>query len=146
MMRTMRKGLWMVAALLGVTLSGCWWSANDRPPTYPVHGSLFVNGQPAAGATVQLDAVNDPKLSALRPHALVGADGTFRLTTFRTADGAPAGSYALTVRWPLPPRPGREDEGTDRFRGRYADPKRPVRRVEITPGTNELERIDLNGK
>jgi hypothetical protein len=138
-----RAGWWLVAAVLGVALSGCWWAKGDRPPTYPVEGSLFVNGRPAAGATVQLYAAADPKLAALRPHAVVKADGTFRLTTFRTEDGAPAGSYVLTVRWPLPPRPGREDEGTDRFRGRYADPKRPVRQVEVAPGTNEVGRIDL---
>jgi hypothetical protein len=68
----------------------------------------------------------------------VGPDGAFQLTTFNTNDGAPAGAYALTVTWASPPRPGYEDEGPDRFGKRYADPRRPVRVVHITPGNNVL--------
>jgi hypothetical protein len=51
--------------------------------------------------------------------------------------------YALTVKWPLPPRRGRE-EGPDRFQGRFADPRRPLRKVEILSSDNNLGRIDLN--
>jgi hypothetical protein len=105
-------------------------------------GSLFVGGKPAAGARVQLNAVGDPKLAGLCPHAIVEADGTFRLTTYKTGDGAPAGSYALTMSWPLPPPPGKE-EGVDRFRGRYANPRWPVRQVQVTAGDNDLGRVDM---
>jgi hypothetical protein len=50
-------------------------------------------------------------LARLGPHAEVGADGSFRVTTFRTGDGAPAGRCVLTLTWPLPPRPGKEEGG-----------------------------------
>jgi hypothetical protein len=43
----------------------------------------------------------------------------------------------------LPPRPGREEEGRDRYKGRYADPRRPLREVQITPGENVLAVIEL---
>ncbi len=91
---------------------------------------------------MQLSAAGDLKLVALCPHAIVEPDGSFRLTTYRTGDGAPAGSYALTVSWPLPPVRGRE-EGPDRLRGRYADPARPLRRVEVAAGDNDLGTIRL---
>jgi hypothetical protein len=128
--------------LLILVLGGCGWMHRDRPTTYPVRGSLFVQGRPAAGATVLLTAMGDPKLARLCPHALVEADGSFRLTTFTTGDGAPAGIYALTLTWPAPPRPGQE-EGPDRLRGRYADPRKPVRQVAIAAGDNALEPLQL---
>ena len=129
-------------AVLALALGGCSGSQGDGLRTYPVRGSVFVGDKPAAGARVQLNARGDLKLVGLCPHATVEPDGSFRLTTYRTGDGAPAGTYALTVTWPLPPRPGQE-EGPDRFRGRYADPRRPAREVQVTEGDNDLGRLDL---
>jgi hypothetical protein len=134
---------WWVVGTLALGLAGCPWSKSDQPPVYPATGQVFMSGQPAVNAHVQLCAIDAPTLRPLFPHAIVGADGTFHLTTFRTNDGAPAGSYALMVTWPSPPKPGHDEDGPDRFRGRYADPQRPVRQVEIKPGQNDLGRIDL---
>jgi hypothetical protein len=128
--------------LLALLATGCSSSKGDRPPTFPAHGLVFVNGQPAAGAKVQLNALGDEKLAKLCPHAVVEADGSFRLTTFQTGDGAPVGTYALTITWAAPPQPGHE-EGPDRFRGRFADPRRPVRELQICLGDNDLGRMDL---
>jgi hypothetical protein len=137
-----RVGLWIVGAL-AVGLAGCPWSKSDQPPVYSATGQVFVGGQPAANAHVQLHAVDSPKLRPLYPHAIVGADGTFQLTTFRSNDGAPAGVYALTIIWPSPPKPGHDEDGPDRFKGRFADPQRPVQQVEVKVGPNDLGRIDL---
>jgi hypothetical protein len=130
------------ALVLALMPAGCSSSKGDRPPTFPAHGQLFVNDQPAAGAKIQLTALSDEKLAKLCPHAIVEANGSFRLTTFQTGDGAPLGSYALTITWASPPQPGHE-EGPDRFRGRFADPRRPVREVQIHLGDNDLGRLDL---
>jgi hypothetical protein len=131
------------ALILLVLLGGCRGPGADRPPTFPVSGQVFYHDKPAAGARVQLNAAGGP-LAPQRwcPHAEVGADGSFRLTTFRTGDGAPAGTHALTLTWPAPATPGR-DEGPDRFKGRYADPRRPLRQVEVLAGENVLEPIVL---
>ena len=133
---------WILMPLL---LAGCFYGHGSRLPTYPASGSVFVGGKPAAGAIVQLSGRDDPKLAGLCPHAIVGADGSFRLTTYRTEDGTPAGTYAVTLRWPSPAPPDR-DEGPDRFAGRYADPDRPLCQVEITPGNNLLHRIELSAE
>ena len=135
-------GRWALVAALGLLPAGCSGSRGDRLPTYPVTGHLVVQGKPAEGARVQLTAVGDVKLLGLCPHATVDRDGSFRLTTYKTGDGAPAGRYALTVTWPLPPRPGQE-EGPDRFRGRYANPTRPVRQVDVAAGDNDLGIIQI---
>jgi hypothetical protein len=134
------------AGLLGalsILLTTCRGPVSDRPRVFPASGELFVDGKPAVKAHVQLQAPADPALDQLRPHAVVGIDGTFRLTTFTSADGAPAGDYVLTVTWSDLPRLGHDQEGPDRFLGRYADPSRPVRAVRIQPGDNQLGRIDL---
>jgi hypothetical protein len=134
---------WWIVGALALGLTGCPWSRSDQPPVYPTTGQVFMNGQPAVNAHVQLHAVASPALRPLYPHAIVEADGSFHLTTFRTRDGAAAGVYAVTITWPSPPKPGHDEDGPDRFRGRYADPQRPVRQVEIKTGPNDLGRIDL---
>jgi hypothetical protein len=131
------------AILIGLLMSGgCARPKSDRPATYAVSGTLLVNGKPAAGARIRLYAIDDMLLEGVCPHAEVETDGSFTLTSFRSRDGAPVGKYALTVTWPSPPPPGKE-EGRDRFRGRYGDRRRPVRQVEVTPGDNVLEPVRL---
>ncbi len=136
----LRKTTWLLFALL---FTSCGGSDGDHVKVYPVSGNVYVNGQPAAGAKVECYAVNDPTLLPLRPHAITGKDGSFKLTTYKTGDGAPAGTYALTVKWPAPPKSGSDAEGPDRLKGRYADPKRPARQFEVRPGDNDLETIEL---
>jgi hypothetical protein len=123
--------------------AACTPSIPRRPEVYPASGELFVNGRPAANAIVELRVPGNLLKDHWRPHAIVEEDGSFRLTTFKTDDGAPAGDYALTVGWPSPPRKRFDSDGPDRFNGRYADPRRPVRQVRIAAGTNALGRIDL---
>jgi hypothetical protein len=130
-------------ACLSLFTAGCWSRITGRPTVYPVNGQVFINGQPAVNARVQFHAVSDPELDRLRPHAIVQTDGSFRLTTFKAEDGAPAGTYAVTVTWPSPPKRRFDSEGPDRLQGRYADPRRAVRQVEVRQGANELERMDL---
>src|SRR5262249_46886055 len=43
--------------------------------------------------------------AAHRPVGRVGADGRFRLSTYLTGDGAPAGDYTVLVVWPGPAAP-----------------------------------------
>jgi hypothetical protein len=132
----------IVFATLSLLLAGCA-ARLDRPETHPAKGTVLFDGKPATGARLRLTSVDNPLLDKLVPHAEVAADGSYRLTTFRTADGAPAGRYAVTLTWPLPGRPGKEEQGPDRFKGRFADPRRPIGTVEIVAGENVLEPIPL---
>jgi hypothetical protein len=133
--------LWAFIATAIVALAGCGRPAIERPPTFQVRGRVFFGGKPATGARVLLWGLDDQKLYGLCPHATVETDGTFRATTYKTGDGAPAGRYALTLTWPSLPAPGMDD-GPDRFRGRYADPSRPLVRVQVAADV-ELDTINL---
>lgn len=140
----LRRIWWPLLAVVILAIIGCAKPPpTDHLPTYPVSGRAFFKGQPAEGAQVQLWAVgNDLKLMAACPHATVEADGSFKTTTYATGDGAPVGAYGVTLRWRLRPPPGKE-EGPDRFRGRYADPRQPLLQVRILPKNNELAAIYL---
>ena len=131
------------AALVSLLACGCSRPHPDRPETYPAHGVILFDGKPAGDARVQLNPAVDARLPGVYPHAIVQADGSFQFTTYRTRDGAPAGTYALTITWPLRPRPHHE-QGPDRFRGRYADRDHPLAQVVIRAGENNLGTIRVN--
>src|SRR5437016_1941611 len=98
--------LWLATAVAAACLASC--ARNPRKPVFPVRGQVTVDGKPAAGATVFFYPVeSDP--DAIAPYGVTDANGSFTLTTYLTFDGAPAGEYVVTVRWPGPPK-GTDDE------------------------------------
>lgn len=72
-------------------LPGC--SHSDRPATFPVHGKVTYQGRPVAGATVAFLAPGAPRSAV----GTTDQEGSFRLTTFETDDGAIAGTHVITV-------------------------------------------------
>lgn len=135
----------LVAALVALValVAGCEKPSN-RVPVYPAGGTLTHNDKPAVGAIVILHP-SDPAAAPIKPRGKVGADGTFRLTTYETGDGAPAGEYAVTVYWPKPPAPGQpdNDDGPDLFNGKHLRPEAPVARVTVAAGDNALAPINV---
>jgi hypothetical protein len=130
--RTVVLGL--CASLL---LIGCS-ERRDWKPVYPVRGQVFYQGQPAVGARVVLHpAAGEPEPRYIPPQAVVGADGSFVLTTYQAQDGAPAGAYVAVV-FKLsgkgPPNLLPE---------RYESPETSPLRVTVVEGENDLEAFHL---
>jgi hypothetical protein len=128
------------AIIVAITfIAGC---ADSRPtPLYPVAGKVLVNGLPAAGAMVAFHPLNEIHGSGCLPVGTTDDDGTYRLTTYATGDGAPAGEYAVTVIWPDGTPHDCSDEGTlkhDLLKGRYADATARRRTVTVCPGPNDI--------
>lgn len=95
--------------------------------------------KPAAKAVVVLRPAAPGPLGDTLPHGEVGADGAFRIGTFGTGDGAPAGEYVITITWPeARTDPSGDEVTTDRLKGRFADPARSPWKVTIKEGENEL--------
>src|SRR5262245_42026551 len=90
------------AALVGLAVVGC-----GGIKTYPVEGTVrFEDGKPAqelAGGFVNFE----PQEGNVSAVGVIRADGTYRLTTLRPNDGAPAGKYRVAVTPPTPPDPDR---------------------------------------
>jgi len=68
----------------------------SRQTTYAAEGVVLYQGKPAEGARVTLFPL-DKKKARYFPTAKVGSDGTFKLTTYETDDGAPAGKYMVAI-------------------------------------------------
>lgn len=107
--------------------------------TYPVSGTLLDSARkPATGATVILQPVIPDDRDLARPMATVGEDGSFRLTTYRTGDGAPEGEYVVTVVWPEPRKSPLDPPGRDRLGGKWMIPGPSSPRVTIRPDSGPL--------
>ena len=106
---------------------------------YPVTGTVFYNGTPAEGAQVTFVPQDDNGPKKPRPGAQVKRNGSFRLSTYVSYDGAPAGRYAVTIVYRSPEKKENgENAGPDMLSGRYADPKTTPLAAEVKEETNEL--------
>jgi hypothetical protein len=100
------RGRWVKAVLIVLVVGALAWAGyylmtSDlwgirRRTVYPTEGSVYFQGKPAAGARVTLIPV-DKGRDRYFPTGKVGPDGSFKLTTYETDDGAPAGRYHVTI-------------------------------------------------
>lgn len=129
--------------LLGVFCAAGCGRISEGPPTFPASGTLLVDGTPAEHAQVILHPANGSNFDqrGVRPTGIVAADGSFRLTTYQPADGAPAGSYVVTVYWAE--NPESLEPSPDRLKGRFLDPRESKLRVEIRDGENRLQPLNI---
>ncbi|MGN6134450.1 MAG: carboxypeptidase-like regulatory domain-containing protein [Aureliella sp.] len=65
----------------------------NRPPTYPVRGTVTLNGKPVEGAVVTFQPM-EGKGSAV---GSTDANGVYTLSTFNPSDGALAGQYKVSI-------------------------------------------------
>lgn len=131
-----------LVSLIYAGLSGCGqesWQAK----TYPVTGSVMINGAPAAGVFIRLLATGalpvDKRESV--PWGEVGVDGTFTIRTYVKGDGAPVGEYAIALQWPHDPS---AVDTVDRLKGAFSSKENAPVRVVIEKKRNELAPIVLN--
>jgi hypothetical protein len=138
---SIRNASTLLMAFSLLSLCGC--SQSNRKPVYPVRGKVTFKGQPIPGALVVFHSVGNDEGSAERPFAKVEPDGTFNLGTYEHADGAPAGTYLVTVELWL--SNGTGDEGpTSRLPAKYANPKSSGLTATIDTGPTELQPFLLN--
>jgi hypothetical protein len=132
-----RSPLYLIGATLALCASaGC--GRGGRLKVYPVDGKVLVAGMPAGNASVYFYPC-DPTQQHV-PVAITAPDGTFRLTTIRSGDGAPEGSYDVTVIWPdySVPRDKCADPLHDRLKSRYTDRSKTALHATVRPGKNEV--------
>jgi len=129
------------AGVLAVVM-GCMGCSGDEGPTVPVFpttGSVVFEGRPAAGAFLTFHP-KSPGGQTPPPTATAGTDGAFALTTETKDDGAPAGEYAVTVRWSPPIKQGGEFvAGPDLIPKRYGRVETTPLRATIREAANTLE-------
>ncbi|MCA9270409.1 MAG: carboxypeptidase regulatory-like domain-containing protein [Planctomycetales bacterium] len=140
---------WGAALLLLAMASGC---GDGRITVHPVAGQVLVDGQPADNASVVFHPTGaDATITALRPSARTDEQGRFSLSTYQRGDGAPPGTYKITVTWNGPPPDTRPEDvpeqerhsGPDRLAGAYDDPSTTTLSAEVATGPNQLAPLEL---
>jgi hypothetical protein len=133
-----------LAIAIATLATGC--NRSDRLAVVPAVGTLLLqqaNGKqtPIAGAHIVFIPVAGDGRYSTYPSARTGPDGTFRLGTFGTDDGAPEGEYVVTVEWHDRAKPekdvlaqGETDRGPDKLRGAFADRNKSPLRATVAAG------------
>jgi len=133
-----RRGALATLALAGLfSLSGCGEAQAPRTPVFPVSGQVRVEGDSASGALVVFHSV-----SKTTPPASATADGEgrFKLTTYETGDGAPAGEYTVTVSLrKLVTKEGSSIAGPNVLPEKFASPTTTPFKVTVAAAPNELK-------
>jgi hypothetical protein len=128
-----------LTAILAAGCSGLGGGGN-------VTGSVTLNGEPLAGAQVQLVPASDPSLGTYS--ATSGPDGAFSAEgDARTGGAVRPGNYVVTVTKLGPdPKGGGEMARVPVLPAIYGDQKRTPFRVTVKAGTNRLEPFALTSK
>jgi len=133
-----------ISLLAAAALTGCGDAHPDRLKTFPVTGQVLWEGRPLAGAIVALHPQDSPDLERVPARAETDADGRFRLGTYDSEDGAPAGAYRVTVLWyPLAKNGESYEPGPNVVPARYSDPDESQLTVRIAEGENQIPPLDL---
>lgn len=143
--------------ILSLALAGCGGSKKivepvvDYDDLHPVTGQVTFKGEPIPDGTVKFHtpkSLDDPRPS-YGPSAIVKADGTFEVYTYREEGkgiGAPAGDYLITVHWVGPTEGLSEssiDELEERIPVKYRNPRTSGLKVTVNAGSNVIPPIDL---
>lgn len=79
-------------AMTSLVLSGCG-GGGERPPVYPVSGTVAYNGKPVEGAQVSFMGEKASRAAT----GVTDAEGKFQLSTFGLNDGAIEGTHKISV-------------------------------------------------
>lgn len=134
-------GFILTWAVAGCDPNGLAEPSAPAVAVYSVEGTLTVAERPGANARIAFHPVGGGELVPVGSSA---PDGSFRLTTRTTGDGAPEGEYVVTLLWLLEGLSIDECACTDltihdRLHGLYADAKTSTLRATVRPGANRIE-------
>lgn len=133
-----------------VACAGCGTAEKPQLEVFPVSGKIAVDGKPPVRAEVRFHPatpLKDPGKRSVEPYAYVQADGTFRIGTYLSDDGAPPGEYKVLLVWPtITVEGGEEVAGPDRLHGRFSNPAMPIALVTVKETENRVPDIELKSR
>lgn len=146
---------WLTPVLLLSLMTGCGETKRDfvRDPVSKVTGTLLIDGQPEKEVAVRLARVDGPDESAgtsmmLTPSAMTDDKGKFSIGTYDkgpAGDGAPDGEYVVIFQWGKMSPGARQYQG-DKFKGKYANPKKSEHTLTVAGKPVDLGTIELSTK
>jgi hypothetical protein len=134
----------LIAVALAALSTSC---GPARQTAYPVSGKVFAGKEkkPAEGVVVVFYPITPLDGAPVVPTGQVDHYGDYTLTTYSPSDGAPAGEYAITLKWPRAKKNNFDWAADDQLKGAYHNPEKsklPNFTVQIV-GTNEVPTIVL---
>jgi len=113
--------------------------------TTPVRGKILVDGAPVKDLWVTLHPVGGTK-ETLRPKAQTDAKGNFAITSYIGGDGAPAGSYKVTVEWLTFQQFGSSWGGPTKLEDSFAKPETTPFSVTVEESPVDLPTYEVTAK
>ncbi len=135
---------WLAATVVVMLCLGCSEpKGGPRVETFPVTGTVLVDGAPASGLLVACYPQGEAEVNH-RLAVLTDEQGAFSIGTYEAGDGLPEGEYKITFEWIEGAMLGPE---SDKLKGAYADPDESEYTVTVAKGDdNELGEIKLTTK
>ncbi len=126
---------------LVVIVSGCGGSQDWHAKTFPVSGSITINGQPPENLILLFNSLSGPiDTRESVPYAIVDGEGNFSGATYEDNDGLPAGEFAITIRWPTTLD---TMNAPDRLKEQFSSVDNAVATFTVAPGVNTVPPIHL---
>ena len=142
--RNLGLGAVPLALLSCFLLGGC---GESLPPTVPVHGKMTWQGKPLGEERVSFQPAKIAEGLPKRPAVgNLNPDGTYRLGTFCTDDGAVPGEYHVLVH-SYSSKPSQQKPTApyvSRIRDKYGDPQRSGLTVTIPADTRGQLEFDFD--
>lgn len=138
----------VLVAALGLCSCGDKINIPNRKPTFPVTGTLIVDGSPAEDVQVVCHSVTGlDKENPTSSSTNTDKDGNFKIATYASGDGVPEGEYVLTFFWGHTDVFTKEYVGPDKLNDRFRDPKTATQKFTVTEGTpTDLGTIEITSK
>ena len=140
--RKMSRRRFVVACgslILATMLASC----ASRRTVYPVKGKIIYSGESLEGAVIAFHPA-DAKSDGPVPYGVIQRDGSFQLSTYGPNDGAPAGSYRVTVTLDIIPENGEREDAYPSGPQRYASLDTTDLTAEVPSGGGELPAFTLS--
>jgi hypothetical protein len=146
--RDMKMGSYVGAAMRGlsitlIAMASLSCAKSDRKPVFPVSGRVLMDGKPLAHAFVVFHPLGVAGSADVRPRAHADGNGSFLLSTYENADGAPAGEYRITVEKYKAPTETDKGPPVNLVPARYAKPDTSHLTVRVQEGRNDLSAFQL---
>ncbi len=132
-------GLGLAMLCVTVMVSGCE-KGEARLSTFKVSGKVVQKGKAVPNATVVFHA-NRTEEGFIKPRAITKPDGTFELTTYESGDGAPAGTYEVSIEQWLRAKP--EESPENRLPAVLSNPTTSGLKATVADAVNDLSPFEL---
>ena len=128
----------MEASTVMITAIGC--GEPKKVAVHPVSGKISVGGEAPLGAQIVLHGATAEGQKFV-PAATVEKDGSFKISSYGSGDGAPEGEYTATIAWFKVTEDGAR--GPDVVPAKYGKKETSPIKISVKPGNNDVPPIDV---